>query len=114
MIHLESVEAITKVSETGNDVAAKSVRYVMEWTFQRVTYFFSSRPSSTNAVTTRSLGKRFAKTAAPSGEAIRLRKRMRSSGTPLLRSTSTAMRAEPPVKCQSPATIPLYSVSTYQ
>ena len=49
------------------------------------------------AVTILNFGNFFAKLTAPCGLAIRLRKSMRSSGTPWLRRTSTAMSAEPPV-----------------
>lgn len=59
-------------------------------------YFFSSKPWSINAETTLSLGKRWAKSATPDGLAMRLRKRMRSSGTPFAFNTSTASVAEPP------------------
>lgn len=47
-------------------------------------------------VMTLSLGNRFAKTSMPSGLAIRLRNRMRSSETPLEIKTSTAIAADPP------------------
>lgn len=51
------------------------------------------------AVTTLSFGKRSAKSATPEGLAIRLRNKMRSSGTPFAFKTSTARVAEPPVLC---------------
>lgn len=57
----------------------------------------ASRPSSTHAVMTLSLGNLAWTFLMPSGDAMRLRKRMRSSLTPCSRRTSIALRHEPPV-----------------
>lgn len=69
-----------------------------------VMYCLASRPWSTQAVMTLSLGNLAWTFLMPSGEAIRLRKRMRSSLTPCSRRTSMALRHEPPVAGVSAST----------
>lgn len=90
------VVPVTEVAEAGDDVARRSVSVTAQYEARRGTHFFSSSPWSTNAVTTRSLGNLVAKLLIPCGLAIRLRKRIRSSGTPRDLRTSTAIIAEPP------------------
>lgn len=59
-------------------------------------HFFSFNPWSMKAVTILAFGALSTKFLIPSGLAIKLRKKIRSSGTPLDFRTSTAMIAEPP------------------
>lgn len=108
------IESVAKVSKTRNNVTAAGsanalwsrghhtsshqgpalriplVQVVGNWRSM------SALTSSMNAVTTLRRGNLVANVVIPSGLAIRLRKRIRSSGTPRLLRTSTAIVAEPP------------------
>lgn len=100
---LQSIVPVAKVPQSWNDVPIKTISASSATSIRSParkvdsTHFFSSKPWSINAVTTLSLGKRLAKSETPDGLAIRLRKRIWSSGTPLALRTSTARVAEPPI-----------------
>ncbi len=122
---LDGVEPIAKVAQARDYVAATSLAQDCSRRILHLTSFHqgpvksvsdtaitnTERPrllqtSSMKAVTTLSRGNFVAKFPTPSGLAIKLRNRMRSSGTPRAFNTSTAMMAEPPIRATLSAVQP--------